>query len=81
MPWVGTGVFPGPRYHIIGYELPATSANAQRYVTLAHRAMAGCPTLPVAAADYRDALGALNGKRYRVAMADARNIVDECAQH
>jgi hypothetical protein len=72
--------FPGPHYFIIPDALPATPANAQRYVTLAHRAMSSC-TAPRAAADYRGALSALNAKAYRVAMADARNIVDDCTSH
>jgi hypothetical protein len=71
--------FPGPRYYIIPEELPATPANAQRYVDLAHRAMANCPALKAAADEYRGALTALNAKEYRVAMADSRNIVDDCS--
>ena len=70
--------FPGPRYYIIPDELPATPANAQRYVVLAHRAMASCAALKTAAAEYRGALSALSAKQYRVAMADSRNIVDDC---
>jgi hypothetical protein len=70
--------FPGPRYYIIPDELPATAVNARRYVALAHRAMASCPTLKAAAAEYRGALSALSTKQYRVAMADSRNIVDDC---
>ena len=70
--------FPGPRYYIITDELPATPANAQRYVVLAHRAMASCAALKTAAAEYRGALSALSAKQYRVAMADSRNIVDDC---
>jgi hypothetical protein len=73
--------FPGPRYYIIADELPATSANAQRYVALAHRAMASCPALKAATAEYRGALSALSAKQYRVAMADSRNIVDDCTAH
>jgi hypothetical protein len=73
--------FPGPRYYIIPDELPATSANAQRYVALAHRAMASCPALKAATAEYRGALSALSAKQYRVAMADSRNIVDDCTAH
>jgi|GEM_PF-3392880 len=71
--------FPGPRYYVIPDELPATPANAQRYVDLAHRAMANCPALKAAADEYRGALTALNAKEYRVAMADSRNIVDDCS--
>jgi hypothetical protein len=71
--------FPGPRYYIIPDELPATPANAQRYVALAQRALANCPALTTAAAEYRGALTALNAKAYRVAMADSRNIVDDCS--
>jgi hypothetical protein len=59
-------------------EAPATAANAQRYVALAHRAMASCSASTAAAAEYRGALAALDAKRYRVAMADSRNIVDDC---
>jgi hypothetical protein len=70
--------FPGPRYYIIPDEVPATPANAQRYVALAHRAMASCPTLKSVATEYRSALTALSAKQYRVAMADSRNIVDDC---
>jgi hypothetical protein len=70
--------FPGPNYFIIPDELPATPANAQRYVALAHRAMASCP-LPIAAADFRGAVSALKAKQYRAAMADSRNTVDDCA--
>jgi hypothetical protein len=70
--------FPGPRYYIIPDELPATPANAQRYVALAHSAMASCTALKAAAAEYRGALSALSAKQYRVAMADSRNIVDDC---
>jgi hypothetical protein len=70
--------FPGSRYYIIPDEPPATAANAQRYVVLAHRAMASCPALKAAAAEYRGALSALGAKQYRVAMADSRNIVDDC---
>lgn len=71
--------FPGPRYYMIPDEVPATAANAQRYVGLAHRAMANCVALKAAAAEYRGALSALSAKQYRVAMADSRNIVDDCA--
>jgi hypothetical protein len=71
--------FPGPRYYISPDELPATPDNAQRYVALAHRAMANCPALKAAAEEYRGALSALSAKEYRVAMADSRNIVDDCA--
>jgi hypothetical protein len=73
--------FPGPRYYIIPDELPATSANAQRYVALAHRAMASCVALKAATAEYRGALFALSAKQYRVAMVDSRNIVDDCTGH
>jgi hypothetical protein len=73
--------FPGPRYYVIPDEAPATSANAQRYVALAHRAMASCVALKAAAAEYRGALSALSAKQYRVAMADSRNIVDDCTGH
>ena len=67
-----------PNYFIIPDELPATPANAQRYVTLAHRALAKC-TAPKAGVEYRGAVSALGAKHYRVAMADARNIVDDCS--
>jgi hypothetical protein len=70
--------FPGPRYYVIPDELPATPDNAQQYVALAHRAMASCAAPTAAAADYRGALSALSAKQYRVAMADSRNIVDDC---
>lgn len=70
--------FPGPRYYIIPDELPPTPANAQKYVVLAHRAMANCAALKAAAAEYRGALSALDAKHYRAAMADARNVVDDC---
>jgi hypothetical protein len=70
--------FPGPRYYVIPDELPATPDNAQRYVALAHRAMATCASPTTAAAEYRGALSALSAKQYRVAMADSRNIVDDC---
>jgi len=70
--------FPGPRYYVIPEELPATPDNAQRYVAQAHRAMASCVAPAAAAADYRGALSALSAKQYRVAMADSRNIVDDC---
>ena len=70
--------FPGPRYYVIPAELPATPENAHRYVTLAQRAMAGCPTSTAAAADYRAAVIALRAKNYRAAMAGARNTVDDC---
>jgi hypothetical protein len=69
---------PGPRYYIIPDELPATADNAQRYVDLAHRAMANCVAQQAAAAEYRGALSALSAKQYRAAMADSRNIVDDC---
>jgi len=69
---------PGPRYYIIPDELPATAANAQRYVDLAHRAMANCVAEKAAATEYRGALSALNAKQYRAVMADSRNIVDDC---
>jgi hypothetical protein len=70
--------FPGPRYYMIPDEVPATAANAQRYVDLAHRAMASCVAVKSAATEYRGALSALNAKQYRVAMAASRNIVDDC---
>jgi hypothetical protein len=70
--------FPGPRYYIIPDELPATAANAQKYVALAHRAMASCSASKAADVEYRGALTALSAKQYRVAMADSRNIVDDC---
>jgi hypothetical protein len=70
--------FPGPRYYVIGDEAPATAANAQRYVGLAHNAMASCQDLKAATTEYRTALSALSTKQYRVAMADSRNIVDDC---
>jgi hypothetical protein len=72
---------PGPRYYVIPDELPATAANAQRYVDLAHRAMTNCVAAATAATEYRGALSALSAKRYRVAMADSRNIVDDCTGH
>jgi hypothetical protein len=75
---IGARAFPGPDYFIIPDELPATPANAQRYVALAHRAMASCLAPNVAAAEYRAARSALSAKDYRVAMADSRNIVDDC---
>ena len=71
--------FPGPRHYIYLDELPATPANAQKYVTLAHRAMATCGNVPAATAEYRGALAALHAKQYRNAMATSRNIVDDCA--
>jgi hypothetical protein len=71
--------FPGPRYYVIAGELPPSPANAQRYVALAHRAMATCVAPKSAAAEYREALAALSAKDYRVAMAASRNIVDDCA--
>jgi hypothetical protein len=70
--------FPGPRYYVIPDELPPTAANAERYVAQAHRAMASCLAPETAATDYRGAVSALNAKEYRVAMADSRNIVDDC---
>ena len=73
--------FPGPRYYIIPDELPATAANARRYVDLAHRAMASCAAPTSAATEYRSALSALDNKRYRIAMAASRNIVDDCTGH
>jgi hypothetical protein len=73
--------FPGPRYYVIPDEVPATPANAQRYVGLAHRAMASCVAPKAAAAEYRGALSALSAKQYRVAMATSRNIVDDCTGH
>lgn len=76
---IAAPAFPGPRYYIIPDELPATQANAQRYVASAHRAMANCGAPTAAAAQYRGALSALRAKRYRVAMAASRNIVDDCA--
>jgi hypothetical protein len=78
---IGSPDFPGPRYYIIPDELPATPANAQRYVALAQRAMASCVALKAATAEYRGALSALGAKQYRVAMADSRNIVDDCTGH
>ena len=75
---IAAPAFPGPRYYIIPDELPATAANAQRYIVLAHRAMASCPALKTAAAEYHGALSALSAKRYSVAMADSRNVVDDC---
>ena len=71
--------FPGPLYFVIPDELPATPANAQRYVALAHRAMVSCVAEKTAATEYRGALSALDAKRYRVAMAASRNVVDDCA--
>jgi hypothetical protein len=79
-PFVGPP-FPGPRYYIIPDEPPVTAANAQRYVALAHRAMASCVALKAAAGEYRGALSALSAKQYSVAMADSRNIVDDCTGH
>ena len=70
--------FPGPRYYIIPYELPATSANASKYVVFAHRAMASCRAPQAAAEEYRGAVAALSAKNYRVAMADSRDVVDDC---
>jgi hypothetical protein len=70
--------FPGPTYYVIGDELPATPANAERYVALAGRAMARCAGSDAAAADYRGAVSALRTKQYRVAMAASRNAVDDC---
>jgi hypothetical protein len=70
--------FPGPAYYLIPDELPATAENAQEYVALAHRAMAHCHALTTASADYRGAVSALDAKRYRVAMAASRNVVDDC---
>jgi hypothetical protein len=40
--------------------------------------MASCSASKTAAAEYRGALAALDAKQYRVAMADSRNIVDDC---
>jgi hypothetical protein len=76
-----TEPFPGPRYYVIPDELPATAANAQRYVDLAHRAMASCAAPKSAATEYSGALSALDAKQYRVAMATSRNIVDDCTGH
>jgi hypothetical protein len=73
--------FPGPRYYIIPDELPATAANAQKYLDSAHRAMANCVAPRDAAAEYRGAVSALTAKRYRAAMAASRNIVDDCTGH
>ena len=73
--------FPGPRYYIIPDEVPATADNAQRYVDLAHRAMANCAALATATAEYRGGSRRTGrGKQYRVAMAASRNIVDDCAR-
>lgn len=69
--------FPGPRYVILPDEA-ATPADARRYVALAHRAMANCVAVKAAAAEYRGAVSALSAKQYRVAVADSRNIVDDC---
>jgi hypothetical protein len=69
---------PLPSTYLLADELPATQANAEKYVALAHRAMAGCD-LKSAAADYRGAVAALGKKRYRAAMAAARNTVDDCS--
>lgn len=71
--------FPGPRYYIIPDEVPATQANAEKYVDLAHRAMANCRNPDAAATEYLGAVSALSAKQYRVAMASSRNIVDDCA--
>jgi len=76
---IAAPAFPGPRYYVIPDETPATAANAQRYVTLAHRAMASCVAPKTAAAEYREALSALDAKQYRIAMAASKNIVDDCA--
>jgi hypothetical protein len=76
---IAAPAFPGPRYYLIPDELPANAANAQRYVDLAHRAMSSCPAAKIAAAEYSGALAALSAKQYRIAMADSRNIVDDCA--
>ncbi len=76
---IAAPAFPGPRYYIIPDELPATAANAQKYVTLAHRAMANCAALKAATVEYRGALTALGAKQYRAAMAASRNIVDDCS--
>jgi hypothetical protein len=73
--------FPGPRYYVIPDEPAATAANAERYVTLAHSAMASCAAPKTAAAEYRGAVSALGAKQYRVAMAASRNVVDDCAAH
>jgi hypothetical protein len=43
--------------------------------------MASCADMPAAAAQYHGALTALGAKRYRVAMAASRNIVDDCTGH
>ena len=71
--------FPGPRYYIIPDEVPATAANASKYLASAHRAMANCPASKTVAAEYREAVSALSAKNYRAAMAQSRNAVDDCA--
>jgi hypothetical protein len=71
--------FPGPRSYVIPDELPATASNAQSYVALARRAMERCLDVKAADAEYRGARSALDAKQYRIAMADARNIVDDCS--
>jgi hypothetical protein len=43
--------------------------------------MTNCVAAATAATEYRGALSALSAKRYRVAMADSRNIVDDCTGH
>jgi len=75
---------PGRAYYIIAGQPSANQSNAERYVALAQRAMAGCGAVKAAvpaavAAEYRGAVAALSAKRYRVAMAASRNIVDDCA--
>lgn len=74
-----------PAYYMIPDELSANQTNAERYVMLAHRAMGrscgpvngSAPSAVVA--EYRGAIAALGAKQYRMAMADSRNIVDDCA--
>jgi hypothetical protein len=72
---------PDSEEYFIGDELPATAANAQRYVALAHRAMRTCLDRDAAASRYGAAVSALHVQRYRVAMASSRDVVDDCAGH
>jgi hypothetical protein len=80
-PAIPRSAFPGPRYDVIPDELPATPANAAKYVGLAHRALATCAAAKTAAKEYAGAVSALSAKHYRHAMAASRNIVDDCAGH
>ena len=76
---IAAPAFPGPRYYIVPDEVPATLANAKKYVALAHRALSNCATSQVATEDYQRALSALNAKQFRAAMAASRNLVDDCS--